>query len=62
MPSPVEVKNRWERILTSIPGVVGVAAEDDKIVVFVEREDVQVPANLEGVPVVKRVTDRIRAR
>lgn len=59
MPSPVEVKNKYEDQLLRIPGVVGVVATEDRIVVFVESEGVRVPSSLEGIPVEKRVVGRV---
>jgi len=59
MATPVEVKTKYESQLLSIPGVVGVVAGVDKIIVLAEFEDVRVPSSLEGIPVEVRVTGRI---
>jgi len=59
MPTPEEVKEKYEDWLLRIPGVVGVAAGDREIIVYVESEDVQVPSTLEGVPVVKEPIGRV---
>ncbi len=59
----IEVKEKYEPRLLKIPGVLGVFAdeEDGVIEVYVKSEDVQVPSELDGIPVRKVVIGEIRA-
>lgn len=61
----IDVKNRYEASLMSIPGVVGVFADvaRNTIVVLVESPEVcaNVPSRIEGYPVECRVTGRVRS-
>ena len=61
--SVAEVRARFEPVLLSIPGVVGVAADVARgtIIVYVESEEAaeRVPRELEGFPVEVRVVGRI---
>jgi hypothetical protein len=62
MPTPVEVKEKYEDELLTIDGVVGVVATADRLIVMVETGEVcgRIPSSLEGVPVECRVVGRIR--
>jgi len=58
--TPLEVKEKYEFELLKIPGVVGVRATKCDLVVYIESEDVQVPDEIEGVPVRKVVIGKVR--
>lgn len=58
-PTPTSVKQKYESQLTSRPGVVGVVAHPDKLVIMVESRDVEVPSQLDGVRVEKRIVGKL---
>ena len=57
--TPEEVKEKYEMQLLRIPGVIGVVAGDNEIIILVESEDVHVPSMLDGVPVRKEIVGRV---
>ena len=57
------VKEKYESWLLKIPGVIGVSATRDRIIVYVvsEKAKLRVPSRLEGFPVEVRTVGRLRA-
>jgi len=53
------VKAKYEMTLLKTKGVIGVGALPDKIIVYVESEEVSVPATLDGIPVEKKVIGKV---
>jgi len=57
----IAVKEKYEKELLRIDGVVAIVAHPDKLVVMVETEDVcsRIPPTIEGVPVECKVVGRV---
>ena len=62
MPDAYRVKDKYEHLLLSLPGVVGVSCDGSKIIVYVESIEYsyRIPGELEGVPVEVRVVGKPR--
>jgi hypothetical protein len=62
MASVAEILERHKATLMAIPGVVGVSPGPDRIIVYVESENViyRIPAMLEGVPLFTVVVGKVR--
>jgi len=61
-PRILDVKARYEPQLTTIPGVIGVGASDEGVIVYVRTEEdvTRLPKELDGVPVIPRVVGEVR--
>jgi len=61
-PKILDVKARYESQLVSMPGVIGVGATENGIIVYVRTEEdaMRLPKEIEGVPVIPRIVGEVR--
>jgi len=61
-PKLLDVKARYESQLVSMPGVIGVGATENGIIVYVRTEEdaMRLPKEIEGVPVIPRIVGEVR--
>jgi len=61
-PKILDVKTRYEPQLTALPGVIGVGASDEGVIVYVRTEEdaMRLPREIEGVPVIPKVVGEVR--